>query len=135
MTYEQFFFTLFSVVSFCLGWRLITDDGNLLYFIRKPWENLHDEIGKKKHLANIAHLAQNWDEWAKNKSDVFWLKVKLFFLKPTVLCISCMASYWGCVLFIGQNGFSLPLLKYIVIICISASFIQTFIWRLYERYL
>lgn len=133
MSYAEFYFTLFCIVSFCLGWRTITDEGQLLYFLRKPFEGIYDRIETKTELARNAEVMENLDLWCKLKSDLFYLKLKLLILKPTILCITCFASVWGLAVFVSLNGLSVSMLPYLLILLPSAAFIQTFIWNLHDR--
>lgn len=94
------FKTTLIIVFFCLGWRIITSEGQIFYFIRKYFEDR-----------------------TENK---FFLTIG----KPFVLCITCMASIWGSSIYLYLNNF---VFFDWAICCISASFIQTFIWKLYVK--
>lgn len=133
MSYTDFYFTLFCIVSLSLGWRMITDEGQILYFLRKPFEDIHDRIETLTVLARNAEIMESFDLWSEKKAELARLKLKLYFLKPTILCITCFASVWGLVVFASLNGLSVALLPYLAILSISAAFIQTFIWNLYDR--
>lgn len=131
MIISQFIFTLFITVGFCLGLRIVTDKGQLLYFIRKPFENLSQLIKDKEELlkwtSDTEHL--------KAYDEIEVLKIKYYITKPLIICITCLASVWGLTWFILLNGSSVELIKYMVLNTFIASFIQTFIWNLYEKYL
>lgn len=118
--------TILTTVSFCLGWRIITDKGNILYFLRKPFEQMEDNLELNEEL------------YLKFKSPkvfyrIYKLKTKIELARPFVLCITCMASFWGVLVFISLNGFSLSLLPKLIINSVSASFIQTYIWYKWEE--
>ena len=112
MTNIQFLFTLFCQVFFALGLNKCLEEGNIFYSFRRPFENLFTEIENKK----------NFDY------PIFWLQVKYYIAKPIVLCITCFASVWGCSVFVALNGITDALLPYLIISCISASYIQTVIY-------
>ena len=101
--------TLIATVLFCLGWRMVTDEHQIFYFIRKYfYHKAHEQKG------------------GENK---YWI----FIGKPLVLCITCLASFWGTIVFVCINGISVELIPTLIFNCISASFIQTFIWTLYGK--
>jgi hypothetical protein len=123
--------TLIWTVLFCLGWRIITDEGQLLYFIRKPFE--HDLDHDKEQI----QLAEQFNKSSVDDLKRTLLKHKLIVTigKPFVLCITCMASIWGITVFVALNGLHEDLIFPLILNCVSASFIQTFIWSFYERYI
>lgn len=118
--------TLFFTVAFCLGWNIITSEGNLLYFIRKPFEDMHDNLEMNKEL----YLSLK-NPIVKNRIKI--LKLKLFFAKPVILCITCFGSFWGIVIYTSLNGIDIKHIPHLIINCIAASFIQTYIWIKYEK--
>lgn len=118
--------TLFFTVAFCLGWRIITDEGNLLYFVRKPFEDIPNQLERNEELYILFKTPI-----VKNRIKL--LKIKLYFAKPFILCITCFASIWGTVVFITLNGIDLNHVPLLIINCISASFIQTYIWIAFEK--
>lgn len=123
---------LICTVLFCLGWRIVTDEGQLLYFIKKPFEDNYNRINALTELGKKTPISRT---------------VIYYIGKPFVMCITCMASIWGTIIFwtinaiapsligdflsISENHFSLMLLW--VWNCIAASFIQTLIWKLYAK--
>lgn len=127
MTNEQFLFTLFCTVVFCLGLNMTLSEGNIFYFIRKPFEGLYDEIENK------VDLYKTFKPDSVQVVEFYYMKIKYFILKPTILCITCMASIWGVAMFVTLNGFANELIPYLIINSFAASFIQTFIWNLYVR--
>lgn len=107
---------LFWIVFFCLGWRIVTDEGQLLYFIREPFENNLNRVNALKELST---------KIPKWRTAIYYIG------KPFVLCITCMASIWGTIIYTSlADTFSL---KYLILHCFSASFIQTVIYKLYAK--
>ena len=129
MVHAQLLFTVFCIVFTCLGWRIITEPGQIFYCVRKPFEGLHERI------ENIVELIKMVPASGITKLDILKLKLKYYIAKPMVLCITCMASVWGATIFIVINGITLSIAPYLIFCCLSAAFIQTFIWNLYEKYL
>jgi len=105
---------LFWTVLFCLGWRIVTDEGQLLYFLRKPFENNDSRIEALELL---------------QKKVPPYNVLMHYFGKPFVMCITCMASIWGVIVY--TNVCTVFEWKYLILNCVAASFIQTFIWKLY----
>lgn len=118
--------TLFLTVVFCLGWRIVTDEGNLLYFVRKPFEDIEDNIEMHENLH-----ASFKDPNILRRIKI--LKVKKYLSKPFILCITCFASFWGAAVFVTLNGFHVNQIPNLIINSISASFIQTYIWYKWEE--
>lgn len=108
--------TLISTVLFCLGWRIVTDEGQLLYSIRKYFE-LKSALNQRDFRESFT-LSEN---------------IHYYIGKPLVLCITCMASIWGVTVFIYLNGISYSLIVPMLFNSICASFIQTFIYKLYVK--
>ena len=126
--------TLFWIVAFCLGWRIVTDEGQLLHFIRKPFDDNYNA------LEQINERLEHFKRYDKTLvAGLKWtlLKHKLinYIGKPFVLCITCFASIWGVTVFVALNGLTIDLIPTLIITCVSASFIQTFIYSLYVRYI
>lgn len=147
MSITDFFFTLFCVVFFCCGLSLASEKGNLLYFLSKPFEDLYERIQNRKNLAKVLlnETFKNRDDRGSDlflqlKKDIKSNKKKLKLAqiiynisKPIISCITCMASLWGTVVFISLNSFSLSIIGYLIITILSASFIQTFIYKLFHK--
>jgi hypothetical protein len=125
--------TLFWTIAFCLGWRTVTDEGMLLYFIRKPFDKSFDEL---QVLKDKIELAGKFEKTLVGKLKWKLLRHKLIVTigKPFVLCITCFASVWGISVFVALNGLNESLIVPLILNSFSAAFIQTFIWNLYEKY-
>lgn len=115
---------LIWTVLFCLGWRIITDEGQLLYSIRKLFEDIESDYDY--HLEREKNFGEKINNYKK-----FTSKLLMFVGKPFVICITCMSSFWGCLIYWYMTT------EFIIINmginCICASFIQTFIWVLYSN--
>lgn len=118
--------TLIITVAFCLGWRIITDEGNLLYFIRKPFESIGDQIENTENLFNATQSSHL-------KKRLKKLKAKLYLAKPFILCITCFGSLWGAAVYISLNGIDVDHIPNLIINSIAASFIQTYVWIAFEK--
>jgi hypothetical protein len=81
---------------------------------RKRYEEMEDS----KILA-INKLAENelWYEW---------------YLKPILLCVYCMPSFWGSIIWFSLYGFNYPI--HYVLTLVSSVFINGLIWNIYNKY-
>jgi hypothetical protein len=124
---------LICTVLFCLGWRMVTDDGQLLYFIKEPFESNY------KRMTGLIQL-QETDFSDTRQHEINQRKTLNYLGKPFVLCITCMASIWGVTIFyffhvVMSQPFGHYWFLELTFNCIAASFIQTFIWDLYDKFL
>lgn len=117
--------TLAWTVLFCLGWRTVTDEGQLLYFIRKFFEDNQADLEHKE-------VQLDFDKSSDLIRQIRRHKLLYFIGKPLVMCITCMASIWGTVIYLHFNWQSFGISE-LLINCICASFIQTFIYKLYVK--
>lgn len=118
--------TLLITVAFCLGWRIVTDEGQLLYFIKKPFENIPHQLEANEEI----YLSFK-NPTIKNRIKI--LKIKLYIAKPFIICITCFGSLWGAAVYITLNGFDVNHIPHLIINSVAASFIQTYIWEKYEK--
>jgi hypothetical protein len=123
----QILFTLFCTVFFCLGLYATSRDGYALFFLQKPF------ISAEYHMEVIKN------KLALEKKVSLWLKFFLWSLfyefgSPFIMCITCMGSMWGIIWFILTKDIWHHLsIQYLALNCFAASFIQTFIWKLYAK--
>lgn len=127
MENQQFLFTLFCTVFFCLGWNMSLGEHNVFHFIRKPFINLYDNV------QNLKELYKTFEPNRYQRDALLVQRIGLFILTPLILCITCMASIWGIAVFVTLNGLTSSAVPYLIINCLAASFIQTFIWNIYDR--
>lgn len=121
----QFFFTLFCQVFFCLGLNMVLSEGNLLWFLRKPFVGLDDKA-ENQHSLLIG--VTDKDRISEIEAKIFILMLKHYLAKPFVTCITCFASVWGATVFISLNGISVELLPYLIISCFASAYLQTAIY-------
>lgn len=121
--------TLFWTVFFCLGLRIVTDEGYVLDFISEPFRKAEKRLDYLRELKKIHKTLAD----VSNRS---LLKHKLIVAigKPFITCITCYASVWGISVFVALNGLDQSLITPLILNCFSAAFIQTFIWNLYQKY-
>ncbi len=122
---------LICTVLFCLGWRIVTDKGQLLYFLKEWFDFNYTRLTNLQEMNQTEGSTSIHDEIRKRKRINY-------FAKPFILCITCMASIWGVIVFyFAHLVFLQPFGQYwlleLTFNCIAASFIQTFIWELYEK--
>ena len=125
----MYFISIAVISLFCLGWRTITDEGMIFYFLRRPFEGLHEEIVNKQTILLDMDLILSKEDKKHSIRNIRKLKFIFYIMKPFVLCITCMASVWGIPLYIYINGIGIELIPCII----SASFIQTFIWNIHAK--
>lgn len=135
MEHLQLILTIVLTSLFCLGWSIITDNGNILEWIRKPFEDSIDEINQYENRLSIL---EKFDKSNKEligylKRKIFYNKVVYYFGKPFVLCITCYSSIWGFSVFVALNGLHLSTIPHIIINCISAAFLNTLIYKIYAK--
>ena len=67
-----------TVSLFCVGLRIVSSEGMILHFLRKPYE----------YLENL-----------KNEDDISELgNFYMYLMKPIIGCTTCMASVWSVVI-------------------------------------
>ena len=99
----SYYFSMIGLISlFCLGLRVITDDGMIGHPIRKLFLKLPEMIGK-----------------------------------PLILCVTCMSSFWGTIIY-WSNTLAYQNFNYIMIsdwlgITISAAFVNAIFWAYYQN--
>lgn len=126
--------TLICTVLFCLGWRMVTDDGQLLYFIREFFKDCETD---NEHLESTIAFSPK-ENYRKIETKIFINKALILFGTPFVLCITCMSSIWGITVFyfyhiVTLQAFGQYWFLELAFNCIAASFIQTLIWKLYVK--
>jgi hypothetical protein len=110
---------ILSISGFCLGWRAITDTGMIFGFLRQIFmRTTPKQIGKGGPTMNVLIIPS-------------WIG------KPFVLCVTCMSSFWGTLIFWGQAYFNhLEVTPVLVLTwvysCICASFINGLLWAYYQ---
>ncbi|MGI9143079.1 MAG: hypothetical protein ACR2IJ_07790, partial [Fluviibacter sp.] len=127
----------------------------LLYWLKKPIVDFrtrieHIYVQKQKdareYYSNAINSLQDndvrnskvkyyMDLQDKKLEDIeAWKEKKLnyeFYLKPIILCVYCMPSFWGSIIYVSLNGFTNPVEW--VISCTMSVFINAFIWDLYTK--
>jgi hypothetical protein len=127
----------------------------LLYWLKKPIVDFRERIEhistqKKKdareYYSNAINSLQENDvrnskvkyymdlQDKKLEEIEFWKERKLnyeFYLKPIILCVYCMPSFWGSIIWVSLNGFTNPIEW--ILSCVMSVFINAFIWDLYTK--
>lgn len=100
-----------SISLATLGFRAITSNGMILYFLRRPFdiitENNYLEIKQPAYKQFILYLA-----------------------KPFITCVTCMASIhtliWYFVIVGNYDRFT-------IFVMLMVAFLNTIIWEIYEK--
>jgi len=122
-----------AISLFCLGLNIISGPGMILYFLRKPFDKIEENNEENKvHLLTVKegidlgrkHLLE-YEEGThlaiktRASIDYFESRIKtlnkhhsykwlLYLMKPILLCITCMSSFWTIVIELGYyNTFTL----------------------------
>jgi hypothetical protein len=127
----------------------------LLYWLKKPIVDFRERIEhisteKKKdareYYSNAINSLQENDvrnskvkyymdlQDKKLEEIESWKERKLnyeFYLKPIILCVYCMPSFWGSIIWVSLNGFTNPIEW--ILSCVMSVFINAFIWDLYTK--
>lgn len=134
MELSQLISTIVITSLFCNGWNIITDKGNVLHFIRKPFDSAMDNIDHLEQKINLLSQFKN------NKYHVDYLSKKLLFNKvlyyigkPFVLCITCYSSIWGFSVFVALNGLHIDTIPHLIINSVSAAYLNTLIYKHYVK--
>lgn len=122
MTLVELLLTIVVQVLFCGGLRVLLSDGQILHFIRKPFE--YEEGSKimnflRERLRKKVLISANDPQKLRKKYQSVSAKIGVI-LKPFILCIVCFSSVWGGSVFIALHGF-LPIPLFIS--CVSTAFI------------
>lgn len=127
----------------------------LLYWLKKPIVDFRTRIehifvqkqkDAREYYSNAINSLQDndvrnskvkyyMDLQDKKLEDIeAWKEKKLnyeFYLKPVILCVYCMPSFWGSIIYVSLNGFVNPVEW--IISCTMSVFINAFIWDLYTK--
>lgn len=142
-----YLFSLLFISFFCLGWRTITDTGKILYFIRAAFETR--AIGTETIQYNQWNTlsAEEKKTYVPNKTTGDTSRIEYtrpiyyqapVWAHPLVLCVACMASFWGTImywnlfLFVHYNLHLLDfdgVLFFFIPVIISCSFVNSLLWK------
>ena len=122
MSLTDIILTIIIQVLFCGGLRVLLSDGQILHFIRSPFEyetdsklmNIFRERLRKRILVSTNNAYKLKKHYEKLSNQVGYC------LKPFILCVICFSSVWGATVILLLNGFQL---KELIICCISTAFI------------
>jgi len=91
----------------------------VLYFIKRPFEDLNSKT--HDHFVNCVNGLPN---------SYKWYKTLRFILKPIMLCVSCMPSFWGTLIwYVSPHEFGINW----VICVVSSVFVSSFIYDLHTK--
>lgn len=128
MPLPDLIFTIFLISLFCCGLSVISSPGKVLYFLRQPLDALETQIVTWQQSL-LLFINSNQQTLLNIKRAKLLLNV----FTPIILCCTCMASFWGIVIFILLHGFAVSMIKYMVICCIGAAFTNAFFISKYNQ--
>jgi hypothetical protein len=134
MEHIQLLFTIFITALFCNGWNIITDKGNILRFIKKPFDSAMDNIDEIE--AKIELIKKFGDiKLLRRLNGQLYLNKGLYYIgKPFVLCITCYSSIWGFSVFVALNGLHIDTIPHLIINSVSAAYLNTLIFKHYVKH-
>jgi len=108
---------------FCVGLRIISGPGMLLYFLRMPYEYY------KNYGVWAKHFEMN-ESFELPQSAIRRYNLASYLLKPIIGCGTCMASVWTIVIELGYyNTFTIQS----VIIAFVVAALNSIIHAYYEK--
>ena len=146
------------ITVYCVGFRAITAEDKILYFLRKGYDNIKEDEQDKSEkkikeleLQRMEQLAKIKDkEFSGNKQAVIInnayeegiiyvqklcnkrISKRKWLLNPIVACCACFASFWGSIIFWGLNlltfDFHWKMIPAWIFCCVSASFFNWLLW-------
>jgi len=154
MPLTEILITTLIISLFCCGLSIVTGEGMLLYFLRKPFDGItgrRDVLNNKIELWRVkyGHLCvsgvknnrEEEDEMKREHdliidpaySEIRRINLTLYLFKPIILCCTCTASFWGIIIFSALHGFYVELIKYMIICCFCSCFLNAFFISKYNQ--
>lgn len=110
-----------TIISlFCVGLRIVSSKGMILFFLRMPYEWLQNKP------INLVGKYDTTYEKRIRKKNLFY-RTLIYLLKPVIGCTTCMASFWTLV--ISHFYFSInqwTLLIIFVVACLNSIIMAIF---------
>lgn len=118
MSLIEILLTIILISSFCLGLRTIMSEGQLIHFIREPFEYERDSKMMNFLRRKLQRISLNQYENLNQIRKRYCKKSQMlgYILKPFLLCVVCFPSFWGSILFLFLHG-----IKWEWVICIISS--------------
>ena len=131
----KLFWTLLPIFTLIMvGWRLVTDDGQLLGSLRS-WAKGRDI--KVYYGDTIEVEADTEYEWHPIRHQ--WYKIQHhqplqnWVLKPIILCVTCYSSFWAILLYIGAAIWFKDIHYFFIVqgaLCFCSAVTNTLLWFL-----
>jgi len=87
--------TIIFISLFCIGLRIVSSKGMILYFLRKPYDFVCKEINEIKRIYNLIDNKDSKPLLAEHvKMEIRYYSILQYILKPIIGCVTCMASFW-----------------------------------------
>lgn len=107
------------------------------YFYKKR-KAIEDRMNDDKERISQYYLRDTFDKFVYEHSikelENLYNKELSYekYFKPIFLCVYCMPSFWGTILWVSYFGFNHPIYWLTSIVC--SVFINALIWNLFRRY-
>jgi hypothetical protein len=134
MEHSQLLYTILITAIFCNGWNIITDKGNILSFIKKPFESAIDNIDEIEAKIELIKKFGDIKLLRRLNVQLYLNKVLYYIGKPFVLCITCYSSIWGFSVFVALNGLHIDTIPHLIINSVSAAYLNTIIFKHYVEH-
>lgn len=105
----------------CVGLRLVSDKGMILYFLRWPYDWLHD--AKKEAERFNKEYPSTSTTYLIGSRDIVMYDILMYILKPIIGCVTCMASVYTVIMEIAYYELSLWTIPTIFIVATMNSII------------
>ena len=92
MEHLQLLYTIFITALFCLGWSVVTNTNNILYFIRKPFDNAINNIDEIEAKIELIKKFGDIKLLRRLNGQLYFNNAMYYIGKPFVLCITCYSS-------------------------------------------
>ena len=121
---------------FCVGLRLVTEDGMILDFIRKPYEMLSKAVYRQERFVKLIYIRRNKNPLIdlRYANSVDWKryfnKKIIYLLKPIIGCVTCMSSVWSVVI---SHFFLNGIEKQTLLIIFVVACLNTWIYKLIDK--
>lgn len=115
----------------CVGLRIASSKGMLLYFLRMPYEWLTDKTKKEKFSYNMqATNARGLEVRILIMSRIKKLSIPIYILKPIIGCVTCMASVYTLLI---EHFYFGNIDKWTILIIFIVACLNSIIYAFYEK--
>ncbi len=125
---------------FCLGLRIVSDKGKMLYFLRWPYKAVERKIETYKEKIKKMNGSTMWvdikgcsisnKQYYNSYKHLYGYTFLKYLLSPIIGCVTCMASVYGILIYLHYLSFDIVEL---LICCLGAAALNAFAYAIYEK--